>query len=230
MAGFLGGRPPLFSSDGRHMYVTRGSEVRTYAISTGSLIQTFRGHTGLVTGVAEHPTNARQLLTTSLDGTLRSWDTDDAACLFVINLGVPVTRLCAPATGPCDNAARAYVAVALRGGALNDDYPLGNEVGCLRPRPLATAFAFAVNASGRSRIAPRSAILEVDLALRKPTRRLGQAQGFIMGIDGRQDGLGGRVVVYAVRRRLYVWRANADLGKWFLERLTVFCLASCSLC
>jgi len=60
--------------------------------------------------------------------------------------------------------------------------------GCLRPRPLATAFAFAVNASGRSRIAPVVPSWRSILPYESHTRRLGQAQGFIMGLmGGRMD-------------------------------------------
>lgn len=225
MAGVLGARPPLFSSDARHVYVSRGAEVRAYAVSTGSLVLVFSGHTAAVTGLAEHPSNARQLVTTSLDGTIRTWDTDDAACLYSVNLGVPITHLCAPVysrtAGGEASGALIYVAAALRGGAAGDDFPLGNEVACLRPRPLATAFAFTVAASGRRRAPPQVAVLEVDLAQRRPSRRLAQGRGFVVGLDGRSLGgaADGRVVVFALRRRLYVWRSGSLGGEGVCESL-----------
>lgn len=169
--------------------------------------------------MAEHPTHARQLVTASLDGTIRTWDTDDAVCLFSIDLGVPITHLCAPAIprGASGHAGGAliYVATALRGGATGDDFPLGHEVACLRPRPLATAFAFTVAASGRRRAPPQVLVLEVDLVLRRPTRRLAQGQGFLVGLDGRYllGGVAGRAVVFALRRRLYIWRSGCPGGE-----------------
>ena len=169
-----------------------------------------------MSGIAEHPTNARQLLSSSLDGSLRVWDADDAACLDVVDLGVPITHLSAPrlhddpGSSASSGNAFAYIAVSV-GGEPGSEYPLGNEVACLRPRPLATSFAFAVNTTGRSRPAPRSLVVEVDLALRRPTRRLGGGRGFVAGLESRCQGPAAaatRTVVFALRRRLYVWRSG----------------------
>ena len=180
---------------------------------TGSLVLTFSGHSSAVSGVIEHPTNFKQLVTSSLDGTIRGWDVDDAACLYTINIGLPVTHLCAPSSThskgvTCADGALVYAAVACCKDSTKNDYPLGNEVACLRPRPLATAFAFTVTESGRRRLPPNSFVVEVDLVLRTLTRRIGRGQGFIVGIEGRRSEQGDATVVFAMRRRLYVWRST----------------------
>ena len=200
----------------RLVFITFGNDVRAYVVSTGALGLVFSGHSAAISGISEHPNNAKQLLTSSLDGTLRAWDTDDAACLYTLDIGAPVTHLCAVLSSASSSTlldrALVYIAVAQLGDAPRGDYPLGNEVACLRPRPLATAFAFTVSTTGRSRVLPKTLVLEVDLALRRPTRCLGRGQGFVVGLEGRSCAAGGRVVAFALRRRLYVWRSNPGGG------------------
>jgi WD40 repeat protein len=194
------------------VYVTSSNDVRAYAVASGAAILTFAGHTAPVTGVVEHPSFPKQLVTSSLDGTLRSWDVDDGACLRIIRIGVPITRLCAPALHPNSSSPLVYIAAALRRGEEGDGYPLGDEVACLRPRPLATSFAYTVSESGHSRATPKSAVFEVDWVHGKVTRRIGGHDGFVVGLDGRCHELAGggldRTVVFALRRRLYVWRSG----------------------
>ena len=186
------------------------------------------GHSAVVTGMALHPTNRRQLLTSSLDGTLRAWDADDGACLRTMQLGAAIVRLASPSRWPV--AARPVVYVVLLGeGADAGAYPVGNEVACLRPRPLAAAFAFTVDDAGRRLEPPRSLILEVDLSptpkgQRPATHPVSTANGFVTGIEavalssphGKEAegvGAGGdtaRAIVWTSRSKVSVCTAAAD--------------------
>ena len=71
-------RAPCFSADGRVLYLPAGASVQLTAVSTGAPLGALVGHAAPVTGVALHPTHPRQVLTTSLDGTLRTWSLERA--------------------------------------------------------------------------------------------------------------------------------------------------------
>lgn len=217
----------------RFVFVAAGPTVRAFAIATGAHVFTLTGHTAAVTDVALHPTNRRQVVTVSLDGTLRAWDADDGACLRVADVGAPLVRLAAPTRWPGDARPVAYVAALQRraGGASGGgDYPLGDEVACLRPRPLATSFAFTVDATGRRRAPPLTTILEVDLssasfspaAPAPATRVVAERSGFVVGLAAAAIGPGAggepaRAVVFGVRDRLFVWRSDGGAAAALTE-------------
>jgi len=77
------------------------------------------GHEGSVSGVALHPTNARQVLSSSMDGTLRAWDVDDGHCLRVLRVGYPLVRLVS-APFPANCAPCVYAVAAVFGDSQED--------------------------------------------------------------------------------------------------------------
>lgn len=89
-----------------------GAIVRAYSVVTGALLTTFVGHTAPVSGVALHPTIARQIVTSSIDGSLRVWDADDGTCLKTIVTGLPLVRL-ASVTLPHGAAPRVYAVASI---------------------------------------------------------------------------------------------------------------------
>lgn len=64
-------------------------------------------HTDQVTALALHPANPLQLVSASLDGTLKIWDVLDATLLRSLDVGLPVTHMALHASQP----GVAYVAV-----------------------------------------------------------------------------------------------------------------------
>jgi WD40 repeat protein len=81
-------------------YVPHGAEVRAYAVATGAWVFSLVGHGARVSGVAPHPVDAGQVVTSSLDGTLRCWDAETGAARGAVHVGLPVARLAVPAGLP----------------------------------------------------------------------------------------------------------------------------------
>ena len=134
-----------------------GAEVRAYAVATGAWVFSLVGHGARVSGVAPHPVDAGQVVTSSLDGTLRGWDAETGAARGAVPVGLPVARLAVPAGLPASAAPLVYVvavgrydasaaaaaaAGTLQGAAAGSvsggpgcrlplGYPLGDEVACL---------------------------------------------------------------------------------------------------
>ncbi len=78
------------------IYLCTGSVVKSFcAISGSSLAQQLRGHGADVTSIAFHPAHpeGKSLLTGSLDGTLRTWNTKDCSLSAVLNTPGPVESL-----------------------------------------------------------------------------------------------------------------------------------------
>ena len=219
--------------------------MRAYAVATGAHVFTLIGHAADVTGVVQHPTNHKQVVTASLDGSLRFWDADDGSALRTLPLGAPVVRLAAPELWPSGALPRLYAVLlgsdgASSGGSSSTevvvvDYPTGDETACLRPRPLATAFAATVDANGRRRSAPRCTLVEIfPAAAPTPTARvIFSKTGFFTGLaamclgstsassSGGMAGVetgGARGVVsdvavaFTCRRKLFVWRSGVEAG------------------
>ncbi|CAK0785298.1 hypothetical protein CVIRNUC_008505 [Coccomyxa viridis] len=66
--------------------------IRMYDIEAVRSVRQFKGHMDRITDL-RMSADARWLLSSSLDGTLRVWDVPSARCLQVLRLGAPVTAL-----------------------------------------------------------------------------------------------------------------------------------------
>ncbi|KAL0035116.1 hypothetical protein WJX79_001452 [Trebouxia sp. C0005] len=64
--------------------------LRMYDVEAVRMVRRFKGHKDRVTGVVISQ-DARWLLSSSMDGTVRVWDIPAACCLQVVKLGSPVT-------------------------------------------------------------------------------------------------------------------------------------------
>jgi WD40 repeat protein len=87
VGGSLADRPGVFCGAINAFAVPCGTTVMLVHVATGNTIRTLRGHKGRVTGVVLPPSNRYQLLTSSTDGTVKTWDLQDGACLSTISLG-----------------------------------------------------------------------------------------------------------------------------------------------
>lgn len=166
--------------------------MKAYAVSTGACVFTISGHKARVSGLGTHPTDPTQVITTSLDGTVRTWDGETGAAISTLHLGLPIVRVAVTSGLPADAEPILYVAAVGRydasataaaalgqlsessselidGGASAPfalGYPLGDEVACLNgrnQRPLPTSLPFVYSADGRASFAPKHCILEVSL-------------------------------------------------------------------
>jgi NET1-associated nuclear protein 1 (U3 small nucleolar RNA-associated protein 17) len=71
--------------------------VIVHSVETGEALRTLSAHTDTVTSVCMNPSNPMQLLTASLDGTLRAWDFVDGVELDVWTVAKPVIDMVAVA-------------------------------------------------------------------------------------------------------------------------------------
>ncbi|TFY82077.1 hypothetical protein EWM64_g1935 [Hericium alpestre] len=97
--------PPVFTKDGSYFFSIVGSSVKIYSSSTGQIVSTLsaapagssvgssNGHTDLITSAVLNPHNAFQLITASLDGSIKVWDFLDALLLQTVNLNQPIFHL-----------------------------------------------------------------------------------------------------------------------------------------
>mmetsp|Transcript_4790 Transcript_4790/g.14629 ORF Transcript_4790/g.14629 Transcript_4790/m.14629 type:complete len:949 (+) Transcript_4790:182-3028(+) len=76
---------PVFNHDGSALFCPRSNTVDVYSVLTGDRLATLSGHTDRVTALFLNPFNNLQLYTTSLDGSVRVWDTTDRKELKVIS-------------------------------------------------------------------------------------------------------------------------------------------------
>jgi NET1-associated nuclear protein 1 (U3 small nucleolar RNA-associated protein 17) len=84
-----------------------GSSVKIHSSTTGDIVSTVSAssgvgttsadtsHTATITSAILNPENTYQLITGSLDGTIRIWDFLDGALLQTIDVGQPIHRICA---------------------------------------------------------------------------------------------------------------------------------------
>jgi NET1-associated nuclear protein 1 (U3 small nucleolar RNA-associated protein 17) len=88
------------------------NSVKIYSMSTGQIVSTLSGrrsssgagssvgHSDKITALSLDPESPFQLITASLDGTLKVWDFLEATLLRTIQVGLPITHLCLHAACP----------------------------------------------------------------------------------------------------------------------------------
>ncbi|KIM33744.1 hypothetical protein M408DRAFT_18764 [Serendipita vermifera MAFF 305830] len=95
-------QPPVFTKDGKYFFVAVSSTVKIYSTTTGKVVSTLTSHSRAPNGQSDritclkiNPQNTFQLFTGSADGMLRTWDFLDAVLLRTIDVGYPISHLCA---------------------------------------------------------------------------------------------------------------------------------------
>ena len=120
IGGPIGNDFPLaFTDDGGHAFCCCGVDVRVLDAGGGALLRVLKGHTGVVTSAFAA---GQTLYTSSLDGTVRSWDFLNGVCLRRYQPGVGdeegeqvlrVLRAEAPGDAHSRNHGRALLLIAL---------------------------------------------------------------------------------------------------------------------
>ncbi len=86
VAGNLSLFPLLFSADGKLLFCCVANAVKIFSVKTGEQVVALMGHSDTVTGVVMNPSNPLQVITASLDGTMRIWDYYDGMFLSEISM------------------------------------------------------------------------------------------------------------------------------------------------
>ena len=60
-AGIIVAVPPLFTLDGKFMFLARASQIQLWSVTTGSVARTLEGHSDIVTALRINPANALQV-------------------------------------------------------------------------------------------------------------------------------------------------------------------------
>ncbi|KAL7417577.1 hypothetical protein BDY24DRAFT_437908 [Mrakia frigida] len=98
---------PVFTRDASHFFLSLSSSIRIHSSLTSQPISTLsspsssngQGHTAPITAYLVNPLNPLQLVTASLDATIKVWDFLDASLLRTIPCPGPVTHLCVGTEG-----------------------------------------------------------------------------------------------------------------------------------
>lgn len=109
VTGKAGKVPIVFTRDHDFFFVASGSTIRIYSTNSGRLVSTLSSassdissstdsiipsqHTATITGLAINPSNAAQLISCSLDGTVKVWDFFDGKLMNTITLNQPITHM-----------------------------------------------------------------------------------------------------------------------------------------
>lgn len=129
---------PHIPANASYFFSASASAVKIHSRTTGEVVSTLlpprlttldtesdrlaKSSAATVTGILIHPANPMQLLTSSMDGTIRVWDFLDAILLRTIDVGFPITHL----TAHRSNKDGVYVAIrkpkALRSGKKPDPF------------------------------------------------------------------------------------------------------------
>ncbi|KAI6136342.1 WD40-repeat-containing domain protein [Pisolithus sp. B1] len=91
--------PPIFTKDGSHFFSIAGSTIKIHSASSGKVVSMLprsqdEGHTDTITSATLSAHNSFQLLTASLDGTIKVWDFLEGMLLRTIVLDQPIHHIC----------------------------------------------------------------------------------------------------------------------------------------
>lgn len=83
-----------------HFFSIVGERIKIHSTSSGKVVSTLPGpqddgHKDIITSAILSAHNAFQLITASLDGTLKIWDFLEGVLLLTINLDQPIHHVCA---------------------------------------------------------------------------------------------------------------------------------------
>ncbi|KIJ22075.1 hypothetical protein PAXINDRAFT_95508, partial [Paxillus involutus ATCC 200175] len=91
--------PPIFTKDGSHFFSIVGSNIKIHSTSSGKVISTLprsqdEGHTEIITSATLSAQSKFQLITASLDGTIKIWDFLEGVLLRTIDLDQGIHHMC----------------------------------------------------------------------------------------------------------------------------------------
>ncbi|KAI8071202.1 quinon protein alcohol dehydrogenase-like superfamily [Gongronella butleri] len=112
--------PLSFTTDSRYFFTGVGCSIKIYSIATGAVVKVLSppnsagAHQDKVTAVVLNPDNPLQLISASMDGTIKIWDYNDEVLLRTFQMGGPVKQLILSPAQPD----YAYILVTPPGDAL----------------------------------------------------------------------------------------------------------------
>jgi NET1-associated nuclear protein 1 (U3 small nucleolar RNA-associated protein 17) len=91
--------PPIFTKDGSHFFSIVGERIKIHSTASGKVVSTLPGpqddgHQDIITSAILSAHNSFQLITASLDGTIKVWDFLEGILLHTINLEQPIHHVC----------------------------------------------------------------------------------------------------------------------------------------
>lgn len=121
-----------------HFFLAASSSIRVHSALTSQAVSTLSSptspssHRAAISAFLINPSNPLQLVTASLDGTIKIWDFIDATLLRTITIGRPITHLTVATEGPLKGtwfAAASYFKDTKTGAC-----PC-HHLACMDPRP-----------------------------------------------------------------------------------------------
>jgi len=84
---------PIISLDQRFVICPCLTSIKIFSVETGQCYQLLKGHLKEVTSVAHHPKIKIQILSCSLDKTVKRWDYEDGVLLFTYKFETPLYQI-----------------------------------------------------------------------------------------------------------------------------------------
>ncbi|CAG8543297.1 9559_t:CDS:10 [Paraglomus brasilianum] len=108
--------PIVFSANSKYFYNSARSSIRIYSVETGDVVRHLSispseaGHTGKITCLEKNPKNQEELISGSLDGKIKFWNTRKSGTLIATyDVGQPIIRMAISDSGP-NNSIRIFLA------------------------------------------------------------------------------------------------------------------------
>ncbi|KAF0379969.1 WD40 repeat-like protein [Gigaspora margarita] len=105
VGGCLSSRPIIFSLDSKYFFCSCSNKIKVISVTTGEVVKTIfdssgNCHNDEITCMMLNPNDPQQLLSGSLDGTIKVWKYSDVELLKKYEFGIPIYRMVILASYP----------------------------------------------------------------------------------------------------------------------------------
>ncbi|KAJ5079056.1 wd repeat-containing protein [Anaeramoeba ignava] len=80
----------IFSQNSKLIFVSINNQISIINTNTGETVSQLKGHTGFITDIKLNPSNSNEIFSSSIDGTIRRWNINEASLINTYYLNKPI--------------------------------------------------------------------------------------------------------------------------------------------